>query len=174
MGWQGTQASPVLLVDSSGALNTTYLPYAVLAALGYGTVALAGVHAYNLWSPVLRSDSLSFTPDEALAADNRVVMSNWLRKNVGDPGKSPALEAVRKVVSPYLPKRRTDDVQSSPLPAARPGRPSKQPQLKGNNPAQSNRWRANSQTARLRQSKVPKPSNLRFRPRPVNNVPSKV
>lgn len=42
----GGHASPLVLVDQDGVVNATYVPYAVLAALGYGAVGLAGKDSF--------------------------------------------------------------------------------------------------------------------------------
>ncbi|XP_066941228.1 uncharacterized protein [Macrobrachium rosenbergii] len=122
-----TDASPVLLVNTDGTLNATYAPYAVLAALGYGAVTLAGVHAAQLWSPIIKSNNIRTVPDPEIAKNNRVIMSNWLKTNVGDPGRSPALESLRNVVAPLVSLRRHDVSQPIQQAIPRPSAPSPKP-----------------------------------------------
>ncbi|XP_047478866.1 uncharacterized protein LOC125031908 [Penaeus chinensis] len=108
----GGNASPVVLVDQDGVVNATYVPYAVLAALGYGAVGLAGIHAYNLWAPILRKNDIRGAPDPTLAHSNREQMRDWLERVVGmEPGRSPVLEDVRGAVKPFVPFRRQDETQ---------------------------------------------------------------
>ncbi|XP_037798183.1 uncharacterized protein LOC119593326 [Penaeus monodon] len=112
----GGDASPVVLVDQDGVVNATYVPYAVLAALGYGAVGLAGIHAYNLWAPILRKNDIRGAPDPTLAYSNREQMRDWLQRVVGiEPGRSPVLENVRGAVEPYVPFRRQDESQPAPV-----------------------------------------------------------
>ncbi|XP_069996688.1 uncharacterized protein [Penaeus vannamei] len=111
----GGSASPVVLLDQDGVVNATYAPYAVLAALGYGAVGLAGIHAYNLWAPILRKNDIRGSPDPTLALSNRDQMRDWLQRVVGiEPGRSPVLEDVRGAVKPLVPFRRQDDLQHAP------------------------------------------------------------
>ncbi|XP_068226309.1 uncharacterized protein [Palaemon carinicauda] len=122
-----TDASPVLVVNTDGSLNTTFVPYAIMAALGYGAVTLAGVHTAQLWSPVIRSQNIRTVPDPELAKHNRVIMSSWLKKTVGDPGRSPVLESLREVVAPLAPLRRHDVSQPIQQAIPRPEAPLHKP-----------------------------------------------
>ncbi|XP_042865690.1 uncharacterized protein LOC122249136 [Penaeus japonicus] len=120
----GGHASPLVLVDQDGVVNATYVPYAVLAALGYGAVGLAGIHAYNLWAPIIKKNDIRVQPDPALAHSNREQMRDWLQRAVGmEPGRSPVLEDVRGVVRPLVPLRRQEEVQPAPPVAAAPAAP---------------------------------------------------